>query len=558
MTELDQAYALLAFIAVLWFAPGVLIALLVRIRLPLVALVPCFSCAFYLAVVLLLDLVPRELGFAVPDIVFTITVLASVGTLVFLARRRFDAGVLRAMRWPLVFSVGLTFLCAYLTISDHPEPVSHLDYMWIAHTKTFTAKVPHDNYFQYVNGRVLLLGETFDQHYIGENLAYGPQDREIAPALVYSVFAHVLSGIVPSLKSRFIVYHLWSITAQCSFFFPLAWLARRYFGKTKTPILLAACSVSTAILVNAYYAWFKLGAAAFFLGGVCCLFAARRRIWNWCAAGIAFGLASNFHASSALALPILVGVFVVQHARRSNWRDALRRAGFLVVAFVAMVAPWNVFKKTHFADTDRLVRENFLGWYLPPGKYPGLPRATIQWIHQTPVHDQLAVRGEQLWRMFSWREIRVLWGLLRDGKLSDVAFYWNAYEFKWLAFSLLSPLIVLAFAWKTQGSRWRARDPKLLLAIALVQIPVQIGAMYSAHDSFTPPHLSYHHSLSFLLIVALVSFGWALNGKRLQRVVLCVVMLLAAIRITAGYRVAERHWKEYLDRYELKPPDVWP
>jgi hypothetical protein len=557
MLQTFEVYALLAVIAGLWFAPGALIASLVKRReLPILALLPCCSFAFYIAIVTLLDLVPRALGFALPDLVFTITVLASLVAGVFLVRRRADARLWRSMRWPLAFSLGLAFLCTYLTVNDHPDPMNSLDSVWIAHTKTFTAKVPHDNLFQYVNGRVLLLDETFEQHYGGAKLVYGPQDREIGPALVYSVFARVLSGIGPSLKSRFIVYHLWTITAQCSFFFPLAWLARRYFGKAQTPVLLAACSVSTAILVNVYYAWFKLGAAAFFLGGICCLLAARKRIWSWCAAGVAFGLASNFHASSALALPILLGVLAVQEARRRGLRDALKKAAILAGTFFAMIAPWSLFKTTHFADNNPLVRDNFVGGYLPPGPYPGLLRSAIQWVQQTPLHDQLTTRGRQLWQMFSWREDRFLWGFIREGKFDDVVFYWNAYEFRWLAFSLLSSLIVLVASWRSQSKRWRARDPKLLLTIALVQIPVQIGAMYA--NSWTPPHLSYHHSLSFLLVISLVAFGWAWNAGRFQRVLLCVLMVVAATRITAGYVVSERHWLEYRDRYEPSRPDVYP
>jgi hypothetical protein len=535
-------YAAALAIGVSLLLPGALLIAIAARREPDDDAVPLLGFAatliFYLIGLLVL-LLTRG-GPAYPDIVPAV-VAGTFLVLVVLAglRRRLHATVELISRQPVALAAYTVVVMAacHVVIADTPLPFSNLHYQSISGPKTFGAFRAHDNVFQYVNGAALADNEPLSEPYRDGRLAYLPQDREILPGAVYSVYRVVLAFVDADLGESFLTYTLFAIACNAMIVFPLIVFIRRYLRPPPAAVLAAVC-LTAYVVVNAYFAWFKFSGAALFLSGLLVLLGNEERSRGWLGAGALWGLSASMHAGNALGMPIYFAWFVIRRLRSIGARSArtyLYPASFCVL-FVAVNLPWAAVKYLYYPDNHALLRSFLIAGYHHPD---GLFASIRSFFAETPLRDQLLVRLGNLYGAFRVEEILAALGLLLHGKFDQWLLQWDALEFSRTAVLMYPLLGFLALSRLADRSAGRdivkraasfAREAPEATALLWLGGATLLSIVLIAFGRFAPD-ITYHQPAGVILLVYCILAARVLASHGVVVALFLTYLAFSALRL---------------------------
>jgi hypothetical protein len=254
-------------------------------------------------------------------------------------------------------------VCFTLAIQNVSDPWEMQFFRDISSTKTFGTYSTHDNYFQFVNGAAIADGEPFSKYYGEGRLVYPVTSREMLPGLTYAGLRFVLRAAGSGVERSFLPYLQFGLIQNAGLVLGLAaliascGLGARVFG-----LVALTFWSSPYALMNTYFTWFKFAGAGLALLAVAALLAERQPTTrHYALAGTLFGLSTNMHSSSALAVPFLAWA-VLRRMPWDQWRCMLELRNWVVAVscFMVMLAPWTIVKALQFAPDKILFRQHYV------------------------------------------------------------------------------------------------------------------------------------------------------------------------------------------------------
>jgi len=457
--------------------------------------------AHYLVHEVLLD---QLLGIRTGDGVALALYLVAVGGLAGATLARGRGGALwRLMvdaRTALLPYLGFAVLCATLASHDVTHPLPRLEWHHVAR-KTFGVQTTHDNWFQFVNGKAIAEHLPFATFYDDEALVYPVTSRGILPGVLYSTWRHLVGGLRPSWADRFAWYLLFGIALNAMVIFPLDALRLR-LGLRLSPWLLFGLYASSALfLVNGYYTWFKLSGAAFFLAGIVALLTPAR--WqSWTAAGVLWGVSASMHQGNALGFPIVALWALARTPAGVVGRLGLAAA--LGVAFVAVMAPWQLVMAFHFPPDLLLVAGHYLDGHFGETLGETLRTFVTATSWQAQVSHRLAslvvaLRGpESLELLAGWT-----WS-----PAESFAATLPRFRFGYAAIALYPAALGALLARVVGHARPPGRDASGLLAAVMLSLVGAVLAHYSWWYADWVPHLPLGPLVLASVLLADRCVGW--------------------------------------------------
>jgi len=539
-------YVLALLSGVLTILPGTLIYCLIARRDADISVYLCsvfaLSLLFYTVLFLVL-LVGRELIPNYQNVIVLTTFLVSLLGLLLLiarfARLSYLAAIVRDSRQVLISYGVLALLVCYVVSHDTDLPMANVHYSSIAGTKTYNMFRAHDNYFQYLNGKIIADDDSFEKYYGDRRtrkLFYLPQEREMYPGALYATFRSGINALSAYVGESYLTYTLLGSCFNLMVLFPLLAFARKYFPDHSLYLFAIAISLNAFAFTNFYFTWFKFAGAALFLCGLFFLANSHRRPANWAAAGFSFGIGSSMHAGNALGIPLFFLWFVYQNIREykfANWRWIVGPV-LLVSVFVLTNLPYSMVKQHYFTEDHTLLKTFFLAGM---GHPDGLWASVKLFFQSIPLTEQLPVRLNnvaQLFRLDSVIEVLTLAGFL-DWK--EFTFRWNGLEFARLTMLFFPSLFFLALGWlyarvttgptpcplpDTQGPK-----PTTLVLLGFSAFALIMFMSYGRHEVY----FSHSHPMGVILLIHLLLVGLVLSQGHLVSRLYGVYLGFSALRL---------------------------
>ncbi len=197
------------------------------------------------------------------------------------------------------------------------------------------------------------------------------------------------------------------IVLNALFLFPLAVWLSAMLGPRKGWLCAALVGLNPWVFLNVYYTWPKLFGVYFLTAAVWLLWrhSIPKTATVWTASGVLMGLSALSHTGALLSVPIILLVTLAGFARS---RRSVLSMALAPLAIVAVMAPWNTYKRWHSPESYSLLYSNFLdnsGYFTP------LKDNVARFFREHPRGEQIAVRSGHLRNL--WLEP------LRDGVIVD-------------------------------------------------------------------------------------------------------------------------------------------
>ncbi len=413
-------------------------------------------------------------------------------------------------------------------------PVWELDYQWINQNYTYGAFHAHDPVLHYVNGRAIADNEPFTVYYSNRRLMYYVEDRGILPGVLAGVYRQVQGEMVGLAGRSYAAYAFFALACNAMLVFPVMAFVRRYMPSRSIIFGVLLVSLNAFVLVNYYLAWFKLAAAALFLSGLLILLSDNRSLRNWLLAGLAWGLAANMHAGSALMIPLFF-LWQAFSLMRQQLIKGLVFPLILVLVFAATIAPWSLVKARFFPDQHVLLISHYLGGRQNPD---GLLASARQFFDEVPLAEQLKVRARRIENALRLTEIKQLYRLPQERGWQDLLLQWDLYEFRYTALVLYPLLLFALFArwfrraeadeiFHAQTFRSEMSQMRSLFRLSLLTLFILLFLAYSHFD----PDLTYHLPMALPVLMMLVLGAGIQRGARWVRFLFYAWLAFSAWRL---------------------------
>lgn len=232
-------------------------------------------------------------------------------------------------------------------------------------------------------------------------------DRGPLLAVLHLFLSSAFEGPAPSYAQ----YTRLGIVLNALFLGPLfVWLAAM-LGRRRGWLCAALVGLNPWVFLNIYYTWPKLLGVYFLVVAVWLLW--RRSVPKtpavWATSGGLMGLSALAHTGALLSVPIILLITAAGFVR--SRRAALGMA-LAPIALVAVLTPWNTYKRWYSPESYSLFYSNFLdnaGYFTPLGQN------VSRFVREHPLSEQVSVRAGHLQDL--WIEP------LRDGVVLD---FWRA------------------------------------------------------------------------------------------------------------------------------------
>ncbi len=429
----------------------------------------------------------------------------------------------------------------FLIMRNVNLPLENTWYTTIAGPKTFNAFHAHDAVFQYINGVAISNNEPFAKYYGGRQLIYGVEDRGILPGVIYAIFRITLRNFSQLLADSYLIYTIIGVVFNMLILFPVLAFVRRYSGMQNRLLFILAFSLNAFILVNYYLTWYKMAAAAFFLGGLYLILQVRPRIKDWVLAGILLGIGTNMHAGSALGIPFffLLAVWKLIRNHYASWKRCLGVVTILLLIFTSANLPWSMVKHFYLHENYTLIKQHFLAGYSDPA---GLEKSAELFFENIPLARQIPQRIKRLSHSLRLGEISELVHALTKNNVRRGLLLWDQDEFNYAAF-VLYPLVLLAIlAWVLPDKKQLPRDnldnvvagadfsAATLFVVSIITLATVILLSYGL-----PPDITYHLPMGVLILIYALLIGQMMCGNRYVRIVGAGYYGLVAFRLFLFY-----------------------
>ncbi len=360
-----------------------------------------------------------------------------------------------AKPWLLAFSVALFVLAAGFLYGGLENPIGTAQ-------SRFSHQLPMDNFLQYVFSQQII-SRTILHPMISDWLS---SDR---PPLETGFTLLQLPYVLPP---RALAYTVLGVLLQ-SFWAPALWAFLKSLGVDRriTVWVLTTAIFSGFVLVNSFFVWPKLLAAAYMLGFSMLLLAPRfanelrTRTSVALLAGALLALSVLSHGGSAFALLGLIPTLLI--LRKAV---PLRSAVLIAAALLAFYLPWTAYQKFSDPPGDRLLKMHLAGVDRPTAesflRVLGRSYATTPWsqIVEARKANAATIIGPlgKYWNTY-WSFVRELpRDLVRGEKsagapgssLRSIQFF---HFFPALGFFMTGPILLLAGIWpRFRNEIWRA------------------------------------------------------------------------------------------------------
>lgn len=432
-------YVIALGIVVFFLVPGIIISMFFHKDLARLNLIlsPFYSVLFYLLIFLLTDgifysIFRTEITSGCLNLA---VVILPVFLLCYLFARKirhekdfgsFLGRYIRCNRSVYIFFAATVMVIVFHLSYDEPQPITYYYHGCISGTQKIFGSIPHiDNLFQYCNGQIIAKHLDHNMYYGNRNMIYLMEDREILPAVLYSVFCRALSCFGGKYSSSYLIYTIFGVVLNSLILFPL-YFYWKYIAKSNRYIGFLFLLTNTFFIVNLIFTWFKFAGAAFFLSGILVLLVDNKSPKHILMAGLLWAVCVNMHAGGALGLPILFLFFWALSLRgaEGKLRPTLCYLALCSIVFVSLL-PWKLYKlwAPNMEDTNALLREHFLN-----GADAGngaLISSAILFFRKYPVLDQLSFRGHQFLESIDFSEWTMIFG---QRTLSGFIHIWNYVE----------------------------------------------------------------------------------------------------------------------------------
>ena len=400
----------------------------------------------------------------------------------------------------------------------------------------FSWQLPIDNLLPYfVADHVAQFGHSTPIPAIGDWLS---SDRPPLQSAV--VLAHTVTA--PAGGVGVLHYQVISTVLQC-LWVPAVWALLHAIGARGVTVALSLCAVGTAglVIMNSFYGWPKMLAAAYVLS--CAALILRRRSAHpssaFAAAAALAGFAYLAHGGAVFVLVPLVVVAVAKVLRLAHpWRIVLGAAGSAAL----VVAPWVWYQKVMDPPGDRLFK-----WMLADVRDVD-PRPVLQTIleaYQNAGPAEIVINKLANFRTLLVNPLpRYLIEQITvpdaDLRLSFVQV--SRQEIFFSVLPSLGLLLVLAVGWL----RPRSADPADRRASQLLLALAAAGAVFWCLVMFGPATTVNHqgtYALPVLLMCALTCAGASHSGRGTAAVIGCAAVITAVV-LVPFVPIADTQWQD--------------
>jgi len=480
-------------------------------KVKLLALLTPLSIFYFLILYLVLILVQKWSSSSLSEILLATYIAFNLSCIAWLSIKK-RLGVLasnfRLIRLEML-AIFIVIVCVAIIITTNLDlPLYTFTYGQLRHL-TYGAFGAHDPIIQYVNGIAIFHDEPFSNYYKHHRLFYGVQDRGIITGVMYAVMRGIASPLNSNVAYSYSFYTLFGSALNTLVLLPLFALHKYLFsGKQRPLLILFLISASPFLVTNYFLTWYKLAGAGLVISGLVLLLLDKNSIKQWIVAGVLWGLATNFHPSLALALPVLTIWLLCRfwHSRERRILPVACAFFALVGAFVAMNMPWTIVKSTHFEDTNRLFREHFLA-NQSYDKEHGVVGSIGQFMGRYTLDQQISTRYKRLEKSLRIEEIKSLVKSTSNEKWESVFTKWNLIEAAYSIYVFVPTIILIgisslltrllpATSWNEPLIKHRLDFRWLLITQVLTIFLVIIGSFGK-----NSPDLTWNLPMSCMVIV---------------------------------------------------------
>lgn len=433
------------------------------------------------------------------------------------------------------------------------KPSEHLTFIDVAHTKTFSTTVTHDNAFQYYNSLAIGSEGGFGEYYGNGRLSYNVNDRQILPGIIGSGHIKALQSLEFTKGNRFSTFVIISVLFNSLILIPLGLFLRKAIPYHRA-LILACCITHFFFICNIYYSWFKMAGGAYFLFGLYLAIFETQNRSKWIFIGLLWGIAANMHGSLVLAYPLTFAALLLHH---KVWKKELTEALWIAsipAMVILLLIPWNVVKNANYEDHDTLARQFLVSRWSPPNEpYPGLVQTLLKYATQADPSEELTFRLQTFKDSFALGEYQILVARGIEDGWKTFLYLYAKYEIQLWGFILLPSLIFLlsaritglafknshknceALAWSWKG---------ILLSLLGVYFVMLLGRDEEGINfAYNNWHLPYGFILLFLVASKMTVFALP---RKVSQIVLVLLLTIQLLRILLSYEVQTELYGPFL------------
>ena len=327
------------------------------------------------------------------------------------------------------------------------------EYFWsmVGKFRLFYGHKGHDNAFQYLNGLAIADNKPFSYFYDTQPLVgrlfYGVEDRQMMTGPIFAVYRVIWGVFSPYAIHTYAFYTIFGTSLTLLIFFPIHAFFSRFFDQKIIILSLIILTLTTYVLGELYYTWFKILGGALVLSGVFFLYLQPSRFSSWLLAGIFWGLAANIHAGQVIVYPLLLLFFYLRQVELEQPITLLRYTTFAIVltgTVIATLLPWEIVKSHYYPSDLELFRAHFLRGE----RYTGDIVSTVgNFLNRYTLEEQVAQRLQQLNAALRLEEVKTLLMAPQAVGIQNTLIEWNRLQYRYIAIMVYPLLLMLLLAW---------------------------------------------------------------------------------------------------------------